>query len=276
MGLNAAICILDSGSTDQTLQIAEISGAQIKQHAFINHPQQWHHALEVFDINTPWVICIDADQIVTDELKQQLLNFRDEDYHDINGIYFNRKNYFKSTWIKHGGYFPFYLLKMFRYGIGYSDLNENMDHRFIVHGKTVLWKNSHLLEENLKENNIRFWIDKHNRYSDLLAHEEVERKLKFRTQTLRPKFRGSPDERTAWMKQLWWQMPLFVRPAVYFVYRYIFRLGILDGRQGFIFHFLQAFWFRLIVDIKIKEILNAPIVKKNTTDNPEIKSNATN
>ncbi|HEY0175170.1 MAG TPA: glycosyltransferase family 2 protein [Pedobacter sp.] len=262
--LNAAICILDSGSTDQTLQIAEISGAQVKQHTFINHPQQWHHALVAFEIKTPWVICIDADQIVTDELKQQLSGFRDEDYRDINGIYFNRKNYFKGAWIKHGGYFPFYLLKMFRYGTGYSDLNENMDHRFIVPGKTLLWKDGHLLEENLKENNIRFWIDKHNRYSDLLAHEEVERKLKLRTQTLRPKFWGSPDERTAWLKQLWWQMPLFVRPAVYFIYRYIFRLGILDGRQGFIFHFLQAFWFRLIVDIKIKEILNAQTIEKST------------
>jgi glycosyltransferase involved in cell wall biosynthesis len=254
--LNAAVCILDSGSTDQTLQIAETSGAQVKQHAFINHPQQWHYALEAFNIETPWVICIDADQVVTRELEQQLLTFIDEDYRDINGIYFNRKNYFKSTWIKHGGYFPFYLLKMFRYGIGYSDLNENMDHRFIVPGKTLVWKHGYLLEENLKENNIRFWIDKHNRYSDLLAQEEIERRQQLRMQTIKPAFWGNPDEHTAWLKKLWWRMPLFIRPAVYFIYRYIFRLGILDGRQGFVFHFLQAFWFRLIVDVKIKELLN--------------------
>jgi glycosyltransferase involved in cell wall biosynthesis len=254
--LNAAVYILDSGSTDRTVQIAETAGATVKQHPFINHPQQWHHALEVFAIKTPWVICIDADQIVTDELKQQLLNFRDEDYRDINGIYFNRKNYFKNTWIKHGGFFPFYLLKMFRYGIGHSDLNENMDHRFIVPGKAVIWKKGYLLEENLKENNIRFWIDKHNRYSDLLAQEEIERRQQLRVQVIRPAFWGSPDERTAWLKQLWWRMPLFIRPLVYFIYRYFFRLGILDGRQGFIFHFLQAFWFRLIVDVKINELLS--------------------
>lgn len=259
--LNAAICILDSGSTDQTLQIAGRAGAQVKQHEFINHPQQWHHALEAFEIKTPWIIGIDADQILTPELKQQLSDFRDEDYSDINGIYFNRKNYFKGTWIKHGGYFPFYLLKMIRYGVGYSDLNENMDHRFIVPGKTAVWKKGYLLEENLKENNIRFWIDKHNRYSDLLAQEETERRQQLRIQTIKPLFWGSPDERTAWLKQLWWHMPLFIRPAIYFIYRYFFRLGILDGRQGFVFHFLQAFWFRLIVDIKIQEILN-----KNESD----------
>lgn len=259
--LNAAICILDSGSTDQTLQIAGRAGAQVKQHEFINHPQQWHHALEGFEIKTPWIIGIDADQILTPELKQQLSDFRDEDYSDINGIYFNRKNYFKGTWIKHGGYFPFYLLKMIRYDVGYSDLNENMDHRFIVPGKTAVWKKGYLLEENLKENNIRFWIDKHNRYSDLLAQEEIERRQQLRIQTIKPLFWGSPDERTAWLKQLWWRMPLFIRPAIYFIYRYFFRLGILDGRQGFVFHFLQAFWFRLIVDIKIQEILN-----KNESD----------
>jgi glycosyltransferase involved in cell wall biosynthesis len=253
-GLNATVCVLDSGSTDQTLTIATEFGAQVKQHAFINHPQQWHYALQAFEIQTPWVIGLDADQIVSDELKQHLVNFKDEDYPDIDGIYFNRKNYFKGKWLKYGGYYPFYQLKMFRYHTGYSDLSENMDHRFIVPGKTMIWKDGHIVEENLKENSIRFWIDKHNRYSDLLAKEEVERRQLSRIQTIKPAFWGSPDERTAWFKRLWWQMPLFIRPAIYFIYRYIFRLGILDGYQGFIFHFLQGFWFRLVVDIKIKEI----------------------
>lgn len=253
--LNAAVCILDSGSTDHTVTIAATYNAQIKQHPFKNHPRQWHHALTTFDIKTPWVIGLDADQVISDELRTQLLSFRDEDYADVSGIYFNRKNYFKGRWLKYGGYYPFYLLKMFRYGTGYSDLSENMDHRFIVPGKTIIWKNAYLLEENLKENQISFWIDKHNRYSDLLALEEIERRKKLRIQTIKPSFWGTPDQRTARLKQMWWRMPLFIRPAIYFIYRYIFRLGILDGYAGFIFHFMQAFWFRLVVDIKIKELL---------------------
>lgn len=253
--LNAAVCILDSGSTDHTVTIAATYNAQIKQHPFKNHPRQWHHALTTFDIKTPWVIGLDADQVISDELRIQLLSFRDEDYADVSGIYFNRKNYFKGRWLKYGGYYPFYLLKMFRYGTGYSDLSENMDHRFIVPGKTIIWKNAYLLEENLKENQISFWIDKHNRYSDLLALEEIERRKKLRIQTIKPSFWGTPDQRTARLKQMWWRMPLFIRPAIYFIYRYIFRLGILDGYAGFIFHFMQAFWFRLVVDIKIKELL---------------------
>ncbi|TCC96225.1 glycosyltransferase family 2 protein [Pedobacter hiemivivus] len=255
-GLQATVYVLDSGSTDQTLSIAKRFGAQVKQQAFLNHPHQWHYALKTFDIQTPWVIGLDADHIVSDELKQRLLDFNDQDYPDIDGIYFNRKNYFKNKWIKNGGLYPFYLLKMFRYPLGYSDLNELMDHRFIVPGKTTIWKDGYLLEENLKENNIRFWIDKHNTYSDLLAREEVERRQLLRAQTVKPLFWGSPDQRTAWLKKLWWRMPLFIRPAIYFIYRYIFRLGILDGYQGFLFHFLQGFWFRLIVDVKIKEIID--------------------
>jgi glycosyltransferase involved in cell wall biosynthesis len=253
--LNAPIFVLDSGSTDNTIAVGEQYGASFLHHEFENHPRQWDYALKNFPVKTPWVICLDADQVVTPELKARLNSFKHEDHAGANGIYFNRKNFFKGRWIKHGGYYPFYLLKMFRYGAGYSDTNENMDHRFIVPGSLEVWKDGIILEENLKENNIRFWIDKHNRYSDLVAQEEVERMMQLRTQTIKPSFWGSPDERTAWRKQLWWKMPRYVRPMIYFIQRIIFQLGILDGRTGIIFHFLQGFWFRLIVDIKIDEII---------------------
>jgi exosortase/archaeosortase family protein len=188
-------------------------------------------------------------------LIRHLNDFRDENYSGINGIYFNRKNFFKGRWLKHGSYYPFYQLKMFRYGIGYSDLSENMDHRFVAPGNTIIWKDGHILEENLKENNIAFWINKHNRYSDLVAREEIERMQLMRLQNIKPRFWGAPDERRAWFKYLWWKLPRYLRPMLYFGYRMTFQLGILDGRTGIIFHFLQGFWFRLIVDVKIDEIL---------------------
>lgn len=253
--LDAAVYVLDSGSTDETVPIAKKFGATVLQHSFENHPKQWDYALKNFAVQTPWVICLDADHVVTPELSRHLQAFRDKDYLGTDGIYFNRKNFFKGRMIKHGGYSPFYLLKMVRFGKGYSDLNENMDHRLIVPGKTITWKDGYILEENLKENNISFWIAKHNRYSDLVAREEVERMMELRAQTIKPHFWGSPDERTAWLKSLWWKLPRYMRPMLYFIYRMVFQLGILDGRTGIIFHFLQAFWFRLVVDIKIDEIL---------------------
>lgn len=125
--LNAPVFILDFGSIDNTLKIAEEFGAKVLYNKFVNHPKQWDFALKNFDIKTPWTIGLDADQIVLPELFEKLKNFKDEDIpKNVNGIYFNRKNYFKGKWIKNGGYFPKYLPKMFRTGVGYSDANENM------------------------------------------------------------------------------------------------------------------------------------------------------
>jgi len=259
-GLNCDLYIVDSGSEDRTLDIAGAYGATITYNAFENHPKQWHFALNAFEIKTPWIIGLDADQIILPELYQKLKKFRDNEIDStIKGIYFNRKNYFKGRWLKYGGYFPRYLLKMFRTDVGYSDLNENMDHRFVVPGEKLIWKDGYLKEENLKENEISFWLNKHNRYSDLIAQEEIERFKKIRHQNSANTalFFGTPDERIAFFKKIWWKLPLYWRPAIYFIYRFFFKLGILDGPEGRMFHFLQGFWFRLIVDEKISELKKA-------------------
>ncbi|MET4083602.1 glycosyltransferase involved in cell wall biosynthesis [Pedobacter sp. UYP30] len=250
--LNAATYILDSGSTDKTLTIASNFKAEVKVNKFENHPKQWDFALKVFDIQTPWIIGLDADQMISSELFMLLQGFKDDAYLNINGIYFNRKNYFQGSWIRFGGYFPFFQLKMFRNGIGYSDLNENMDHRFVVKGETTIWEKGYLIEENLKENDLNFWLEKHEKYSNLIAEEEIERGKKLRIQTLKPHLSGSPDERRAWFKKIWWRLPLGIRPYFYFIYRMIFKLGILDGKIGIKFHYLQGLWFRQQVDKKIK------------------------
>lgn len=254
-GLVFDLHVLDSGSTDRTLEVAKEYNATILVNPFENHPKQWHYALTHFKIKTPWIIGLDADHIIELELHHLLTQFEDKNINpNVNGIYFNRKNYFKGRWIRHGGYFPKYLLKMFRTGLGHSDLNENMDHRFIVSGETMIWKNGFLKEENLKENNISFWITKHNRYSDLVATEEIERIKASRIQSIKPRLWGNPDERMAFLKKIWWKLPLYWRPLFYFLYRFVFQLGFLDGKEGCLFHFLQGFWFRLIVDEKIQEL----------------------
>jgi len=252
--LHAPVFILDSGSTDGTQQIATEYGAEIKVNPFVNHPKQWDYALKNFEIQSPWIIGLDADQIISPQLFSLLDHFKDADYKGIEGIYFNRKNYFQGKWIRYGGYYPFYQLKMFKKGIGFSDLNENMDHRFIVPGKTIIWDKGYLLEENLKENDLNFWIAKHQHYSDLIAVEEIEREKKLRNQTLKANFYGTPDEKRAYLKKIWWRLPLGIRPYLYFFYRMTFKLGILDGTKGIRFHYLQGLWFRLLVDRKIKSL----------------------
>ena len=251
--LNPYLYVLDSGSDDQTVSLAESYGAQVAYNKFTNHPLQWQYALNHFNVITPWTIGLDADQVVSEELLNRLKEISTID-HDVEGIYFNRKNIFKGKWIKYGGYFPKYMLKMFRTGRGFSDLTEMMDHRFIVKGKTIVWEDGYLLEENLKENDIKFWIDKHNRYSDLVAEQEYlirNNKIKFdQIGSL-----SNPDKKVKHNKSRWYRIPLFLRPFLYFFYRYFLLMGFLDGRNGLIFHFMQALWFRFIVDIKIYEKL---------------------
>lgn len=266
--LGAEVFILDSGSTDNTLNVSLAHGATFQYHPFENHPKQWNKALHCFEITTPWIVALDADQVLSPELLNLLEHFDPDEDPDLNGIYFNRKNYYQGRWIRHGGYYPFYMLKMFRRSLGCSDLNENMDHRFLVPGKTKIWTRGYLIEENLKESKIQFWLDKHGRYSDLLAREEVERMMKIRSQVLKPRLLGNPDEQKAILKMLWWKLPRFLRPLLYFSYRMIIQCGFLDGRTGIIFHFLQGFWFRLIVDLKIEEILKAENIKPQKVSLP--------
>jgi glycosyltransferase involved in cell wall biosynthesis len=256
--LEMPLFILDSGSSDTTLNIAEEHGATVLINEFVNHPLQWNYALKNFRINTPWTIGLDADHIFTHELKNRLAGINEIDP-QIMGIYFNRKNVFKGRWIRHGGYFPKYLMKMFRTGSGYSDLTEMMDHRFIVNGKTEVWKDGFIIEENLKENEIKFWINKHNRYSDLVADQEINYRLNKVKVNVDTYINGNPDQKIRYFKSIWQRLPLFVRPFIYFIYRYFFKLGFLDGKEGLIFHFMQALWFRFVVDIKIYEFLK----KKN-------------
>lgn len=146
-------------------------------------------------------------------------------------------------------------LRLIRRGYACPDQSELVDFRWILDGETRILSGA-IIESNQKENDINFWIDKHQKFSSRMAIEEVLRNsgiLKWSPQ-LRPRLFGNPDQRMLWFKNRWYRMPLYVRPVLYFMYRYLFRMGFLDGVNGFIYHSLHAFWFRLLVDIKIAEL----------------------
>jgi hypothetical protein len=158
---------------------------------------------------------------------------------------------------------------MFRRDMVSLDEADLVDHHFIVRGPTAILRGD-LVEDNRNEAAIAVWIAKHNRYAVLQAQDEANRWAS--ADAPRGRLAGTPDERTIWMKRVWNRMPLFARPFGYFVYRYVFRLGFLDGKQGFIFHFMQAFWYRLLVDINRDELLRqtgsagAAVSRKKATD----------
>jgi len=126
------------------------------------------------------------------------------------------------------------------------------EHIKLTEGETVFFEND-LVDDNT--NNLTWWTEKHNNYAtreaidilniihEFLKYNEVE-----------AKFFGTQEQRKRWLKQRYARLPLFTRPFLYFLWRYIFKLGFLDGTQGLIWHFLQGFWYRFLVDAKIYEI----------------------
>ena len=242
------IFVVDSGSTDRTLEIAARFGGQVVTHAFETHARQWQWALDTLPIRHSWVLGIDADQRVTPDLRDEIRRLV-ESGSDAAGAYVPRRQIFRGTWIRYGGYYPVHLLKLFRRDSVRLDPDDLVDHHFRVTGRVVTLAGD-LIEDNRNEAQIAVWTAKHNRYAVLQARRERQPSPHV---PLSAVFRGS-DERVLWLKQLWGRFPLFVRPVFYVFYRYVIRLGFLDGKQGFVFHVLQAFWYRLLVDINIDEL----------------------
>jgi hypothetical protein len=157
------------------------------------------------------------------------------------------------------------MLKMFRRGAAFTDEHELMDHRFYVRGRTVK-ADGLLVEDNRNEADISFWIDKHNRASSRQAREEFERARRPGGWTVRPSAFGTADQRVLLMKSVFYRMPRYLRPMLYFLYRYVLRLGFLDGKRGLEFHVLQAFWYRFLVDVKLDDLES----RKQAERSPEL------
>jgi glycosyltransferase involved in cell wall biosynthesis len=257
-GWSRELLVVDSGSKDGTIEIAKEFGAAVVVHSFESHTKQWNWALRHLPFQCEWALCLDADQQVTPELRDKISSLLSKEHGSLpqNGLYLRRRQIFRGKWIKHGGYYPIYLLKLLRHELAWCDENERLDSRFYVKGATDILEGD-LIEDNQNEHDITFWIDKHNRYAVAQASEELHRRRGRIAWSITPRLFGTPDERTLFWRDVWYRCPLYVRPFLLFFYRYFFRLGFLDGKQGLIFHFNQSLWFRLLVDAKIEELADS-------------------
>ena len=246
------IVVVDSFSTDKTVQIAEEFGAEVLQNKYLNHSSQWNWALKNVPVQTDWILAVDADFIVTDELKLKVDSFLSGDEKEYNGFYVIHEYVFWGSHIRFGGVKK-YWLRGIRKGYGKADSSDLVDFRFNIEGdiKNIRAK---MIEQNEKDDDFSFWVRKQDLFSFRLAvEEEVRRRGLLEWEGEKGIF-GNSDMRIKSLRDIWLRFPLFVRPFIYFIYRYFFALGFLDGIGGFIYHFQQGLWLRMVVDMKILEI----------------------
>ncbi len=254
--LGAQVYIVDSMSTDRTVEIARSLGAVVFQRAWTTYADQFNWGLDHCGLETEWVMRLDADEELTHGLVVAIAEFLRAPPEDVSGVYVRRRVYFMGRWMRHGGYYPTWLLRIFRNGRGRCELLA-MDEHIVVDAGCTLRFNQDLIDKNNKD--LTFWTDKHNRYSSREVQDILNKRANRDAEgvaggRVRASLSGQQDAARRWLKdRVYLHMPLFVRPALYFVYRYFIRLGFLDGIQGLIFHFLQGFWYRFLVDAKLYE-----------------------
>ncbi|MET3979676.1 glycosyltransferase involved in cell wall biosynthesis [Mucilaginibacter sp. UYP25] len=251
--LNATIYIVDSGSTDNTLAICRQYTANIYTNPFENYAAQRNWALQNLPLKNTWVLNLDADHRVSAALVTELdATLTTQTVSDINGFLISRRTMFMGKWIKHGGHYPTYHANMFRNGFGSCEV-KLYDQHFLVNGKTKILKGDII---DIITDSINTFVIRHNHWATLEAQYQVDQRNKNNdVQLIEPRFWGNPMQRRRYMKKKYEAFPLFVRPVLYYFIRYIIKLGFLDGKTGFVFHFLQGFWFRMMIDIKVYELL---------------------
>jgi glycosyltransferase involved in cell wall biosynthesis len=246
------IFIIDSFSTDNTVALAEQSGATVIQNPWVSYAFQFNFGIQNNPFQTKWLMRMDADEYITPELARELQTSLAAIPENTSGLYIKRRVVFMDQWINHGGYYPIWLLRIWRRGLGVCEELWMDEHIKLSSGTTAQLQHD-IVDHNL--NNLTWWTQKHNNYAIREVIDLLNIKYNFgNKETVTPDFWGSQEQRTRFLKIKYANLPLFTRPFLYFLFRFIVKGGFLDGKKGLIWHFLQGFWYRFLVDAKIYEV----------------------
>lgn len=244
--LASQIVVVDSGSTDATVQIAAEMGARVLYNPWTNHAAQFNWALDQIADRPGWVLRLDADEVVSSVLAAEIA----AGLPDVDGCYVGRGIKFMGQLVRHGGIFPVDTMRLFRNGKGRCEARW-MDEHIVVNGRTAHLR-GRLIDDN--RNPLDWWVAKHNGYASREVVDVLNREHGFLPTSNALSVSGGAGLRR-WAKlHLYGRLPAGFRAGCYFFYRYIIRGGFLDGPQARAFHVLQGFWYRYLVDAKLSEV----------------------
>lgn len=240
------VFVIDSYSTDKTVEIAKNLGATVFQHKYVNQAQQFQWALDTCQIKTGWTLRMDADEYLTDELIEEMVKKLPDFPQEITGCFLPLRVVFMGKMLKHGLHHQVQILRLWRTGSVYME-QRWMDERCVLtHGTSINFKNS-FVDHNLK--GLGEFTIKHNGYSNREAFMEINRRYNIVDDAQSEELSARNNQKSSYYK-----LPRFFRAFLYFFVRYIFFLGFLDGLRGFIWLTLQAYWYRFLVDAKLYEM----------------------
>jgi glycosyltransferase involved in cell wall biosynthesis len=245
------VFVVDSLSTDRTAEIAEAMGAQVYSHPFEGYAKQRNWALQTLPFSHEWVLMLDADERVPLALADEISETIRSDGNGSAGFYLKYRHVFMGRFLKHGGKFPIWLLRLFkRQHVRFEE--RPMNEHVILDGKAGYLKNPFDHRDN---RSLSDWIVKHNRYAGLEAEEYLrETSGEGYRDSIAARFWGTQAQRKRWIKlRLWNRFPLLLRPFFFFFRNYVLKGGFLDGRPGFIYHVLWSFWYQFLISVRIIE-----------------------
>ncbi len=238
--------VVDSGSTDATLEIARSAGVNIVTHTFESYGVQRNWAIDTLPLKYEWQLHLDADERVSDALMSELCELFSDNGPPLSiaGYYIPRLVHFHRQPIRHGGMWPIFHLRLFRRGCGHCETRK-YDQHFYVNGQSAQLKGPMIDDIRLT---LTEWSARHNRWADA----EVDEILNPSNNVI-PPGKVTPVDQQRMKRSYYYKAPLFWRALGLFLYRYVVKRGFLDGRWGLIFFVLQTFWFRFLIDAKIYE-----------------------
>lgn len=247
------IFVIDSFSSDDTVEIARNEGATVLQNKFVNQSKQFQWALDNAPITAGWIMRLDADEEVHADLAEEIEGTLPTLSDAIAGVNLKRRHIFLGRWIRHGGRYPLVLLRIWRRGKGTVEERWMDEHVTVQGGGTVTLRGG-FADNNL--NDLGFFIDKHNKYATREALDYLIRKhglAPTQAQATRLASRQAALKRFV-KERFYYRVPFWLAAGGYFFYRYFLQLGFMDGQEGMIYHFLQGYWYRFLVGAKVVEL----------------------
>jgi glycosyltransferase involved in cell wall biosynthesis len=251
-GQCASVTVVDSFSTDGTEGVARQARAHFVQNRFVNHAAQINFAIDRLADRGGWLLRIDADEILDSDGYETLQVAVAGVAERVDGLLVQRRIHFLGRRIRHGTIEPSWQLRLWRNGRGRCE-QRWMDEHIIVGGRVA---KSGLVLSDINLNSVTWWTAKHNSYASREAVELLNLRHRFSnvTDSSSAKMSQQARRRRFVKENIYSRIPSGLRALIYFLYRYVLRLGFLDGREGWYFHLLQAFWYRSLVDAKVFEI----------------------